>query len=282
MTFDVTFLVNIFRYFGSLVDKLPFQMYDRGSLHCTVIREPFGVCAGIIPFNWPPVHTGGKLAPALAAGNTMIIKPGEQAPLTCIRIVEIISSILPSGVVQVVPGIGPEVPQVLVRSPDVHRVSFTGSTRTGVSVAVGAAESIMPLTLELGGKNPTLVFSDADLEAAVRTAAAAAFENQGEVGSYPSSNSLMMHCTDHLRRYAYAALAYTSRKTSILTSSLASPHTSKRHIALATKSAQWYLCHTTAKSEATSSSQSKKAQTSNSATCHQKLQQKAIGSLPRS
>ncbi|KAI2469476.1 dehydrogenase [Annulohypoxylon bovei var. microspora] len=178
--FDCNFLVSIFRFFGSLVDKLPSQFYDRGSLYSTVTHEPFGVCVGILPFNWPPIHTGGKLAPALAAGNTFILKPGEQAPLTVIRIVEILEGVLPKDVVQVVPGLGPEVPQALVTHPLVKKVSFTGSTAAGAVVARTASDTITPVVLELGGKNALVVFNDADFDAAVRTALEGAFFNKGE------------------------------------------------------------------------------------------------------
>ncbi|KAI0885512.1 dehydrogenase [Annulohypoxylon maeteangense] len=178
--FDCGFLVNIFRFFGGLVDKLPSQFYDRGSLYSTVVHEPFGVCVGILPFNWPSIHTGGKLGPALAAGNTFILKPGEQAPLTVIRIVEILEGILPKDVVQVVPGLGPEVPQALITHPLVKKVSFTGSTAAGAAVARTASDSITPVVLELGGKNALVVFEDADFDGAVRTALEGAFFNKGE------------------------------------------------------------------------------------------------------
>ncbi|KAI1500712.1 dehydrogenase [Biscogniauxia marginata] len=178
--FDCFFLVSVFRYFGSLVDKLPSQFYDRGSQYCTVIHEPFGVCAGILPFNWPPIHTGGKIAPALAAGNTFIIKPGEQAPLTVIRICEILGTVLPKDVVQVVPGLGPEVPSALVAHPLVKKVSFTGSTAAGAAVAKTASSTITPLALELGGKNALTVFDDADFDVAVRETLEGAFFNKGE------------------------------------------------------------------------------------------------------
>jgi acyl-CoA reductase-like NAD-dependent aldehyde dehydrogenase len=142
--------------------------------------DPYGVCAGIVPFNWPPNHTGGKTALALAAGNTIVLKPAEQAPLTLIRIVEIISEILPANVVQVVPGLGPAVPQALVAHPLVKMVSFTGSSPVGTQVAAAAGKAIKPVVLELGGKNAFVVFDDADLESAVRVAIAGAFFNKGE------------------------------------------------------------------------------------------------------
>ena len=178
--FDCNFLVGVFRFFGGLCDKLPSQFYDRGSMYCTVFYEPHGVCCGILPFNWPPIHTGGKLAPALAAGNTMILKPGEQAPLTVLRIVEILQSVLPKDVVQIVPGLGPEVPQALITHPLVQMVSFTGSTAAGKAVAKTAADSITPVVLELGGKNAFIVFEDANFDHAVRDAIEGAFFNKGE------------------------------------------------------------------------------------------------------
>lgn len=189
--FDVTFLYSSFRYFAGLVDKLPSQFYDRGAMYCTVIQEPFGVCCGILPFNWPPIHTGGKLAPALAAGNTMILKPGEQAPLTVIRTVEILESVLPKDVVQLVPGLGPEVPQALVTHPLVKMVSFTGSTNAGAAVAETASSSITPVVLELGGKNAFVVFEDADFDLAVRDALDGAFFNKGEACT--ATSRLIIH-----------------------------------------------------------------------------------------
>ncbi|KAK5116867.1 Aldehyde dehydrogenase mpl4 [Meristemomyces frigidus] len=178
--FDINFLIGVFRFFGSLCDKLPSEFYDRGTMYCTVFYEPYGVCCGILPFNWPPIHTGGKLAPALAAGNTMVLKPGEQAPLTMIRIVEILQTVLPQDVVQFVPGLGAEVPQALVTHPLVKMVSFTGSTTAGAAVAKSASASLTPVVLELGGKNPFIVFEDADFDLAVRDALDGAFFNKGE------------------------------------------------------------------------------------------------------
>lgn len=189
--FDCQFLHLSFRYFASLVDKLPSEFYDRGSMYCTVFHEPYGVCCGILPFNWPPLHTGGKLAPALAAGNTMILKPGEQAPLCVIKIVEILQKILPQDVVQVVPGLGAEVPQALITHPSVKMVSFTGSTASGAATAKSASASVKPVVLELGGKNAFIVFEDADFDLAVRDALEGAFFNKGEACT--ASSRLLVH-----------------------------------------------------------------------------------------
>ncbi|RVX65795.1 hypothetical protein B0A52_10326 [Exophiala mesophila] len=177
---DVPALVHIFRYFASLIDKLPLDFHDEGAIYANIVREPYGVVAGIIPFNWPPIHVGGKSAPALAAGNTVIIKPGDQAPLTAMRIIEILQEVLPKGVIQAIPSVGLDVPQALVTHPQVKKISFTGSTKAGAAVSKLAADGIKPLSLELGGKNALIVFDDADLDLAVRCALDGAFFNQGE------------------------------------------------------------------------------------------------------
>jgi acyl-CoA reductase-like NAD-dependent aldehyde dehydrogenase len=161
---DVSFLIAIFRFFGSLADKLPTDFYDKGAIYATTYLEPVGVVGEIIPFNWPPIHTGGKLAPALAVGNTVVIKPSEQAPLTVIRIVELLNTVLPEDVLHVVPGTGQRAGQPLVGHPKVRLVSFTGSTGSGAAVAGAAAKHITPAVLELGGKDALVVFDDADLD----------------------------------------------------------------------------------------------------------------------
>ena len=134
----------------------------------------------IIPFNWPPIHTGGKLAPALAVGNTVVIKPSEQAPLTVSRIVELLNTVLPPDVLHLLPGTGQRVGQPLAGHPKVRLVSFTGSTGAGAAVAATAAKNITPAVMELGGKDALVVFDDADLDRAVRDALEGAFYNKGE------------------------------------------------------------------------------------------------------
>lgn len=188
---DIFFLIQVFKYFGSIADKLPSEFFDQGSIYSTIIYEPLGVCAGIIPFNWPPIHVGGKLAPCLAAGNTMILKPGEQAPLTAIRIVEILQDVFPPDVVQIVPGLGPEVPQALVNHPLVKMVSFTGSSAVGAKVASSAGSTLTATALELGGKNAFVVFGDANLDVVVRDAIEGAYFNKGEACT--ASSRLLVH-----------------------------------------------------------------------------------------
>lgn len=177
---DVLAMIGLFRYFGALVDKLPGEHLDQGLLIDNIISEPLGVVAAIIPFNWPPIHTGGKLAPALATGNTIVLKPGEQTPLTPIRIVELLQTVFPKNVVNVVPGKGPVAGAALTKHPLVRKISFTGSTNAGHAILRNAADNITPALLELGGKNAFMVFDDADLELAVNNAFEGGYYNQGE------------------------------------------------------------------------------------------------------
>jgi acyl-CoA reductase-like NAD-dependent aldehyde dehydrogenase len=178
--FDVEFCISSFEFYAGLADKLPGAAFDLGPVFAHTVHEPYGVVAGIIPFNWPPIHTAAKTAPALAAGNVVVLKPPEQDPLTIMRIIELLEEVLPPGVVQLVPGIGPAAGSALAGHPLVERLSFTGSTPTGRAVLKLAADAMTPATLELGGKNPMVVFADTDLDAAVRGALEGAFFNQGE------------------------------------------------------------------------------------------------------
>ena len=176
---DVGFLIGAFRYFGSVVDKLPSELFERGPIYTQVHLEPYGVVGAIIPFNWPPIHTGGKVAAALAVGNTVVVKPSEQAPLTIMRIIELCNTVLPEDVLHVVPGLA-VAGQAISAHALVNKITFTGSTRAGAAVAKSAAANITPATLELGGKNPFIVFDDADLDRAVRDALDGGFYNKGE------------------------------------------------------------------------------------------------------
>jgi acyl-CoA reductase-like NAD-dependent aldehyde dehydrogenase len=176
---DLPMLVGSFKYFGSLADKVHGSFSDQGSVYVSTVREPYGVVAGIIPFNWPPIHVGGKVAPALAAGNSIVLKPGEQAPLTIMRIVEILSEVLPEDLVSVVPG-GVSAGQVLTTHPLIRMISFTGSPGSGTAVLKAAAGNHTPVLTELGGKNPFIVFDDADLERAAVDAVEGAYFNKGE------------------------------------------------------------------------------------------------------
>jgi acyl-CoA reductase-like NAD-dependent aldehyde dehydrogenase len=145
------------------------------------VREPLGVVGLIVPWNFPLVIAGWKLGPALAAGNTVVLKPAELTPLSALRFEQIaVEAGLPEGVVNVVVGPGSICGRRLVEHPDVAKIAFTGSTEVGRSIAAGAAATIKRVTLELGGKSPNLVFADADLEAAAAAAPGAVFGNAGQ------------------------------------------------------------------------------------------------------
>ncbi len=177
--FDVEAAISIFEYFGSLVEVLPSQARDYGPVFDVTTLEPFGVIAGIVPFNWPPIHTAGKTAPALAVGNAIVLKPPEQAPSAVLRMAELIQSVLPDDLLHVVPG-GGAVGAALAGHPLVGKVSFTGSPHTGSAVLRTAADNLTPTLMELGGKNPLLIFEDADLNEALLAAVDGGFFNQGE------------------------------------------------------------------------------------------------------
>src|SRR5882672_2630458 len=158
------------------------------------IKEPLGVVGAIVPFNYPLLLLVWKIAPALGAGNTVVIKPSELTPLATLRLVERSMAHLPRGVVNVVPG-GPETGAALVDDPNVACIAFTGSTAVGTRIAVRAAEQLKRVNLELGGIDPLIVFEDADLDVAVPGAAWARFLNNGQV------------CTSAKRIYVVGAIA---------------------------------------------------------------------------
>jgi phenylacetaldehyde dehydrogenase len=143
------------------------------SVHCYTVREPLGVCAGIIPWNGPLVMAVWKIAPALACGNTVVLKPAEQTPLTALRFGQILAETgLPPGVVNVVTGFGETAGAAISAHPGIDKVSFTGSTATGKLILGASVGNLKRVTLELGGKSPHIIMPDADIGAAARTAAA--------------------------------------------------------------------------------------------------------------
>ncbi|CAM3333661.1 aldehyde dehydrogenase [Mycobacterium intermedium] len=189
--FDVEAAIEIFEYFGSLVEALPSHARDYGNVFDVTTLEPYGVIAGIVPFNWPPIHTAGKTAPALAVGNAVVLKPPEQAPSVVLRMAELIQSVLPDDLLHVVPG-GGEVGAALAGHPLVGKVSFTGSPQTAAAVLRTTADNLTPTLMELGGKNPLLVFDDADLHQALLAAIDGGFFNQGEACT-AASRILVQH-----------------------------------------------------------------------------------------
>lgn len=156
-----------------------------------VIKEPYGVVAAIVPWNYPLLLLAWKMAPALAAGNTLVIKPSEYTPLTTLRLIELACDHLPPGVVNVVTGYGAEVGETLVKHPDVPLIAFTGSVATGQRIASIAAPMMKKLHLELGGKDPLVVAPDVDLTTAVRATAYAGLLNSGQVCT--SSERIYVH-----------------------------------------------------------------------------------------
>jgi len=183
--FDVADAANCFEFYAGLATKLHGEtMSVPANSLSFVLREPVGVCSQIIPWNFPLLMAAWKLAPALAAGNTCILKPSELTPLTALKLAEVISQAgIPAGVVNIVTGPGPGAGEELASNPKVDKVAFTGGTATGKRVMIHAASSIKKISLELGGKNPNLVFADADFESAVDGALFGAFANQGQVCS---------------------------------------------------------------------------------------------------
>lgn len=168
-------------YYAGMPERLLGDTIPVSGGHAFTVREPLGVVGLIVPWNFPLVIAGWKLGPALAAGNTVVLKPAELTPLTALRFEQLaLEAGLPEGVVNVVVGPGSTCGARLVAHPDVAKIAFTGSTEVGRSIAAGAAETIKRVTLELGGKSPNLVFADADLEAAAASAPGAVFGNAGQ------------------------------------------------------------------------------------------------------
>jgi betaine-aldehyde dehydrogenase len=183
--FDINDVGTCFEYYGGLATKVMGHVnpVPDNALNLS-LREPVGVAAQIIPWNYPLLMAAWKLAPALAAGCTCILKPAEQTPLTALQMAGWLSEIgFPPGVVNIVTGFGETAGAPLVRHPGVDKVAFTGSASVGKQILKSAADTIKRVTLELGGKSPNVFFADADFEAAIDGALFGVFINQGEVCS---------------------------------------------------------------------------------------------------
>jgi aldehyde dehydrogenase (NAD+) len=180
---DVAKTVACYRYFAGWADKVHGKTIPiDGDFLCYTRHEPIGVVGQIIPWNFPMLMMAWKLAPALATGNTVVLKPAEQTPLTALRIGGLILEAgFPEGVVNVLPGFGPTAGAAIASHMDVDKVAFTGSTEVGHLIMEAAAKSnLKPVTLELGGKSPNIIFADVDLDAAVEGAHMGLFSNQGQ------------------------------------------------------------------------------------------------------
>ncbi|HHU37689.1 MAG TPA: aldehyde dehydrogenase family protein [Propionibacterium sp.] len=183
---DMDDIVAVFRHFASLVQGEAGRVIDTGmpGISSRVVHEPVGVCALITPWNYPLLQTAWKVAPALAAGNTFVLKPSELTPQTSIWLMDALERAgLPAGVANLVLGTGQEVGSVLTGHPDVDLVSFTGGLATGKAIMASAAGTVKRVALELGGKNPNIIFADADLPAAIDNALTAVFLDSGQVCS---------------------------------------------------------------------------------------------------
>ncbi|RJG46273.1 aldehyde dehydrogenase family protein [Mesorhizobium sp. DCY119] len=183
---DIPFPVEALRYYAGWATKLSARTIDLSlqsdAYHSFTRREPIGVAALIVPWNFPFVQVAFKLAPALAAGCTVVMKPAEQTPLTTIRLAElVIEAGFPKGVVNILTGFGRPVGSALAEHPMVGKVSFTGSTQVGKSIVQAASGNLKRVGLELGGKSPNIVFADADMDLAIPGAANAIFAGSGQV-----------------------------------------------------------------------------------------------------
>ena len=180
---DVPMAADCFRYFAGWTTKIEGETVPvRFPTFNYTLREPLGVVGLIVPWNFPILEAAWKIAPALAAGNTVILKPAQVTPLSALRLAEVAQEAgLPPGVLNVVPGKGSVVGTALVKHPGVDKISFTGSTAVGQEIMRRGSETLKKLTLELGGKSPNIVFADADLDAAIRGASNGIFFNKGEV-----------------------------------------------------------------------------------------------------
>jgi acyl-CoA reductase-like NAD-dependent aldehyde dehydrogenase len=174
-------VAQVFHFYAGAVDKHHGQTIPVAGGVDMTFREPVGVVGLIVPWNFPLNIASWKLGPALAAGNTIVLKPAELTPLSALRLAELVLEAgIPEGVVNVVPGKGSVVGQRLIEHPDVAKIGFTGSTEVGQAVMRGAAGTIKRVTLELGGKSANVVFADADLEKAAASAPYAVFDNAGQ------------------------------------------------------------------------------------------------------
>jgi len=180
---DIPLTVDVFYYFAGAATKLEGDTIPVSGPYLNyTVREPLGVVGLIVPWNFPLLLAARKVAPALAAGNTVILKPAEETPLTALRLGELaLEAGIPPGVLNVVPGFGPTAGGALVAHAGVSGVAFTGETTTGRLIMQNAARSLKKVSLELGGKSPNIVFADADQEAAARGTVFGIFYNKGEV-----------------------------------------------------------------------------------------------------
>jgi acyl-CoA reductase-like NAD-dependent aldehyde dehydrogenase len=207
---DIKQAVDAFRYYAGWTTKMAGETLPvAGNVLNYTLREPVGVVGAIIPWNFPLLMAAWKVAPALACGNTVLLKPAEQTPLTALELAAIAQEAgLPPGVLNVVPGLGEDAGAALVRHPDVDKIAFTGSTQVGKLIMREAAESLKKVSLELGGKSPNIIFEDADIDAAVRGSFSAIYYNTGQTCT--AGSRLLVH--ESLKDGVVAKLAERAKK----------------------------------------------------------------------
>jgi aldehyde dehydrogenase (NAD+) len=179
---DLPLVVDVLRYYAGFADKIQGATIPiRGNYLCYTRREPIGVAGQIIPWNFPMLMTAWKWGPALAAGCTIVMKPAEQTPLTCLRMAAIAKEVgFPDGVINIVPGFGPTAGAATVKHPMIDKIAFTGEHTTAQIITRDSAATLKRLTFELGGKSPNVVMADADLDAAAQGAYIGLYLNQGQ------------------------------------------------------------------------------------------------------
>ena len=185
-TGEIWFSAEMYRYYAGWATKLSGRSFDLSleadPYHCVTLRQPIGVVASIIPWNYPFPLASFKLAPALAAGCTVILKPAEQTPLTALRLAELCEEAdLPPGVINILTGFGDSAGAALAQSSNIDKVAFTGSINVAKKIVQAATGNLKRISLELGGKSPNIIFADADLESAIPAAATTIFRNTGQV-----------------------------------------------------------------------------------------------------
>jgi aldehyde dehydrogenase (NAD+) len=183
--FDIPLSADCFEYYAGWPTKITGDTItpsSGGEAMVYTLREPIGVCGQIIPWNFPLQMLAWKVAPALACGNTVVVKPAEQSPLTALRFAELtLEAGIPAGVVNVITGFGPSTGAALVEHPDVDKIAFTGSVEVGKEIQRIASKTLKRVSLELGGKSPSLIFADSDIDTAAKYALGGIFFNQGEM-----------------------------------------------------------------------------------------------------
>jgi aldehyde dehydrogenase (NAD+) len=179
---DLPLTIDCLRYYAGYADKIHGQTIPvRGNYFCYTRKEPVGVVGQIIPWNFPMLMVAWKWGPALAAGCTIVMKPAEQTPLTCLRMARLAQKAgIPDGVINIVPGYGPTAGAAIAKHPAIDKIAFTGSGETAQIIMRDAAPTLKRITFELGGKSPNIVFSDADIDAAIAGAHFGLYFNQGQ------------------------------------------------------------------------------------------------------